>query len=536
MEPVPKLVVMEPTHCFALGEKVKKVKKSKIFEKLIEIFEMRCYTIIVDFFTRNSCMKTAYSSKNTLFRRYVPTGFFRAFEHSKWLYAAIVVVTAMWLGGCDMLAGLSGDDAGDNGGGEDVPIVESGSLRFYVSATGDDDNNNGLSEDSSFKTLTKAYVAALVSQNRKRIVVLSDLDNNGPDTLDASGTVSEPVVIEGSTSEWKIERNDGRDSSVLEIKGGARIVFKNITINGKISDDDGAAQNNRALWINGTGTKVTLGDGVVVTGQIATSSSSSTPNTKDGSGILIGGNAELEMTGDSQVTGCKTTAGNYAKGAVVVYGGGMFTMKDCAAVNGNTISTNVASNISSYGGGVYVHGGIFEMGDSAVVSENTVTTDSAYGSGVAVASGGSFTMKGSAAVSGNTVTGNTGNGGGVYICDNGSFMMKDNATISGNTVTGSVSGGYGGGVYLADNGTFEMTGGKINGNEAAGSPYGYGGGVMQEGVSFFKMFTGIIYGNTADNGSAYRSVGNNFTVEPMLLPYMTGTPTINVLNESIIVG
>jgi hypothetical protein len=425
-----------------------------------------------------------------------------------WLLAVGLV---MCLASCDIVMGwLGGDEDWDDGeNGTPHGILEPDPfdpniLSFYVDVEGDDDVNDGLSEESPFKTLAKAYTAALGSPDHKRIVVLSNLIEAGVVTLDSTAETS-IVTIEGKTTGLKIERNDGVDNSVLEIADGAQIIFKNILINGKIADNnDGTNTNNRALKITGTGTKVTLGNGVTVTGKIATSSNSDVPSEKDGSGILIGGGAVLEMIGNSLVTGCKTiTTDSDPKAAVVVYGEGTFTMKDSATVSYNTTTYSTGTNGENWGSGVYVHGSgsTFTMyGDTFICNNQSNSTNIIYSAGVCVRASGLFVMNDRAAVKDNTAS-STGtiDGSGVYLYNHGKFEMNGNATVSGNTATSSNSRASGGGVYINSNGEFTMNGGVISGNTVTGSTESRGGGVYQASPSQFTMSGGVIYGNGAGN-------------------------------------
>jgi hypothetical protein len=437
------------------------------------------------------------------------------------LYAVMAVMVGMCLSACDTVTGLLGDGVGEEEEGDDDesysfdPNIRS----FYVRNTGSD-SGNGLSESAPFKTLAKAYTAALGSSDRKRVVVLSNLIEEGLVTLPPDGTVvsgTDPVLIEGKTAGLKIERSVGADDSVLEIKGGAQIVFKNIKINGKISDNDGTNRNNRALRISGlpsgTTTKVTLGDRVVITGKLATSSGNVTADDKDGSGILIV-LAVLEMTGSSQVTGCVTnTTMNYAKGAVVAYYASEIIM------NGGSISDNTVSGTQNVlGGGVHLNGNgsILTMGEGAVISDNDISSagGTAFGGGVYVSTNGQITMKDDAVISGNRVTAAasfSAQGGGVYV-GNSSFSMSNSSAVKNNFAIGT-SSAKGGGVYV--NGySFSMgDDASISGNIVASNSTSCGGGVYQaDGTTTING--GVIFGNSAgtsnniaSNGAAYYKEG-----------------------------
>jgi hypothetical protein len=406
-------------------------------------------------------------------------------EKRLWLYMVLGLIGVAWLGACNLAFDFfespskENEEASDGDRkppeGEKNPAPEAepfdpDTLSFYVSSNGDDTNNDGRSETAPFGTLAKAYEAALASSDRKRVVVLTNLFKTGIITLDPTKKAtsgSTLILIEGKDREarLKIERSDGANDSVLEIKGGAEITFEHILINGKIAPNtNNANANNRAIAITGAGTKVTLGNWATVTGQKV---GNTLTNAKDtyGSGVLIDNGGELVMTGTGEVTGCVAT-GNRPMATVMVLSGGTLTM------NGGRISdnknTNPDSNGNSYGGGVYVSGGVFTMGDGADVSRNSITGfTGTYGGGVYISSG-TFTMGNGATVSGNTVTGLGGAfGGGIYI-SGGIVKMYDGAIISGNKLEcTNTDAGYrakGGGI-CQNGGKFKMEGGTIYGSD-----------------------------------------------------------------------
>jgi hypothetical protein len=516
-----------------------------------------------------------------------------------WLYAAMAA-GMLWIGGCADPEGLeNGEGEGEEEGANAVS--------FYIdSNTGIDAANTGREQGSPFKTLSAAYRAFSAEPGPVRLVVLSDIDvavleeiaavedKGGADLEGESGVALEntagtdapgvepvpfslqgPRVITiagGGGNPVTLKRNSGDEDSVLEIGGGARVTFVNIKIDGKKGT---GGKDRRALKITGdeggAKTKVTLGNGAIVTGKITTGSENIELTDKDGSGILVDGNAELVMTGNSKVSDCEATATTYAKGAVVVINGGVFTMDGYSAVSGNS---------AVYGGGVSVYKSTFTMGGNAAVSGNKVTGN---GGGVYVNTEGAFTMSGNATVSGNTVTstGSTAGGGGVYILNGGTFTMnggtiknnkisatdktgngggiyidgssaavimimndgavvsgngvdaatasgggiyigaatvtmKSGASVSGNTATGS-SAASGGGINFSGAGSLTITGGTVSGN-AAVSTGSTGGGVAQT-AGAFVMSGGTIYGtteddplsNTAASGAAYYQSGMNIT-------------------------
>jgi hypothetical protein len=466
-----------------------------------------------------------------------------------WLLAVALV---MWLGSCDtimdlLMAEIGGWEDENPPVEPDPPKPEPDIPSFYVNAGGSD-SNNGLSESAPFKTLAKAYTAALGSLDHKRIVVLSNLIETGLVTLDPAGKTVQgtgPITIEGKTAGLKIERSVGMNDSVLEIKGGAQVAFKNIKINGITND----IVFHRALRATGTGTKVALRDGVVVTGKITTNSGDGEPNNKDGSGILIDSSAELVMTGNSLVTECQTIAvSGHPKAAVVVYGAGKVTMYDHATVSNNTVTYNVSTADStefSFAAGVVTFGenSLFTMNDDAVIRNNQSSSSNGPvdGGGVTICRGSVFVMNDRAALKDNTAFSTNGRiqGGGVYVTSGGTLVMNDNTAVSGNTAisTNNEAGGGGVFIYTTLSSSFMMNGGVISGNTAIGGTTSYGGGVHQASSNSnqFTMNSGIIYGNnagnlsnTANGGAAYDKAGNG-TVTPATL----GTTNNTIINGVI---
>jgi hypothetical protein len=329
----------------------------------------------------------------------------------------------------------------------------------YVS-TGGDDENNGLSEDAPFATLAKAVTTVGSGDTYRRIVVLTNLVESGAVTINTA--MENPVTIEGREFNLKIERAEGIDDSVIIIKGGAKINFKNIFING----DRSTAVYHRALDIGGTGTGtlVTLEDGAKITGK--KSSSHAPGNTEQhGTGILVRAGAKLVMNAGSSVVNCRKV-GEHAGGAVFLYMGGKFEMNEGAAITGSDLR---------HAGGVQLY------------SANGATGDTRS----------EFVMKGG------TISDNiTANGAGAVLVENSDFTMEG-GMLDHNTTSSS-----GGGVYVQTGGHFTMKGGKISRNTA-----GSGGGVYVNGNSDTTKFSlegGVICGGT-QGYSAETNIANSGT-------------------------
>jgi len=107
-----------------------------------------------------------------------------------------------------------------------------------------------------------------------------------------------------------------------------------------------------------------------------------------------------------------------------------------------------------------------------------------------------------------TLNGAELNDGIITVADGGTLVMEDGSRLTGNAVTTDYTGG---GVRIASGGaTFNMTGGRIEDNNATGN----GGGVHVTNGGTFNMFGGSIAGNSAttDGGGVFVSDGATFTM------------------------
>jgi hypothetical protein len=274
---------------------------------------------------------------------------------------------------------------------------------FYVSNTGSDFADG--SETTPFATLLKAYEAASTDDKRKTIAVLTDLETTGAVELNIENPLT--ITIRGVTATPpKLTMSAGTNESVIEISNQAKVKFQNITIDGKAN-----SMTNRALYVSGAGTKVTLVRGATITGK---------------------------------------TNGSTIKGAGVYVEDGAWLV-----LSGGEIVDSVSNGL---GVGVYLTGGsIFTM-ISGKISRNTSTFMSAAGLGVLMEGGSTFAMSGGE-ISGNSATGIGSQGGGVLLQANSTFMMRG-GKISGNSVRN-----FGGGVSnWGGVSTFLMSGGVIYGS------------------------------------------------------------------------
>jgi hypothetical protein len=217
----------------------------------------------------------------------------------------------------------------------------------------------------------------------------------------------------------------------------------------------------------------------------------------------------LEMKTGSSITGNVNSSSSNYGGGVYVAGNGTFTM------SGGTVSNNSASPSSTIygsGGGVYVaSGGTFKINGGAVSGNSASSSSSnSFGGGVFINSGtfdmNGGTVSGNSAVTTSSSSSSSSGGGGVSI-SGGTFTMRGGA-VSGNSVTASNSSSYcfGGGVYVSTTGRFTMSGGVISGNSAATTAsnpsYCYGGGVfVYEPGTFNQQTASILYGSTESDSA-----------------------------------
>jgi predicted outer membrane repeat protein len=408
------------------------------------------------------------------------------------------------------------------GGDEEDP---GSALSFYVSGNDEgSDANDGLSEDTPFKTLLAAYEAARDSTDRKHIVVLSDLSDAGAVVFDPDGGSTELITIKGEGGEHTITRSTGTNGSVLEITNGAKIEFLDIKVDGISGNTDKEPVGyNRAIKVDGVGSAVTLGKGAVITGKLEGTASGDGFTTGDktlqGSGVSVTYSGTLTITG-GEVTGC---LGTKSLGAVFARYGGSVQM-DGGSIHHNTtyrgggVAMYQDSKFEMTGGEIYKNtangkagGGIYVMGNSdspptlTLAGGKIFNNEAMEGAGVYVASQlFSFTIGDGVEISKNTAT---GSGGGIYAKDSGENSGESTITMTGGTISENTATNDGGGVYMEsafNNVSFTMTGGKISGNTAGKDNLsgGNGGGVYviksQNGgdkVATFTLKGGVVYGS-----------------------------------------
>ncbi|MDR2048912.1 MAG: hypothetical protein LBP69_05610 [Treponema sp.] len=334
---------------------------------------------------------------------------------------------------------------------------------YYVRADGSD-QNDGLSEETPFRSLFKAMTAASKA-DIKTITLLSSLDvlseqsSNSERVFIIQGTGEDLITIRGKNSgEKTVLSGAGAGRRVILVKGISYICFENVEISGGSSAGEGGG-----IGIGG-GSRVILGRGTIITGNRSETV---------GGGIAVAPGGKLYIRGGS-------VSGNVSLGV----GGGV------AAVGADTVLVmeggEIRENKAEGGGGVAVYeGGVFTLKDG-VVSGNQAAI---AGGGVVLNRGAALTMEGGG-INGNT---SAGSGGGVALIDSCTFTML-NGEIANNT-----GREYGGAVAADHTATLVLQGGNIRGNSAGA----HGGGIFSSG-GFFKAPESlcVIYGNDAPEENA----------------------------------
>ena len=275
---------------------------------------------------------------------------------------------------------------------------------YYVSAAGNDDND-GLTEATAFKTLMNAAGKAR-NGDIKTITVIGTLNQASEGDFHVD-FIFQPVTDKSEVLITGVPGATGTRRAVLSAAGTekasvfivmSKIRFEHIEISG-------SPIRGFVVGIDG---EVTLGEGAAVRNNsgggvsIATIKEELRVFAKPGSLILDGGIVEGNRSAGS--------------GAGIVVAGA-FTMKRGAVRN------NTSTGTDSVGGGITIESTEPVTITGGEISGNTA----AYGGGVYIWSGGRVTMSGGS-ITNNTATRGVG---GVFV-DEGAVFTQQGGTISGN--------------------------------------------------------------------------------------------------------
>jgi predicted outer membrane repeat protein len=332
---------------------------------------------------------------------------------------------------------------------------------YFVSASGNDESNNGRSESTAFKTIKRAIEVA--SQGAiKRIIVLGTLSQsteNGKyrDTVfDIAYEGKSELIICGkgnSTAKEKaILSASGTKKRVVKITGGGPIRFENIEISGANTDGYGAGV------MGGGKQQITLGNGTIIKNNITS---------ENGGGLLAQGNCTIEEGVEITQNTAKNGGGIY-----IPYSWNTLTIK------GGTISKN--SSVVD-GGGIY-----FENAYNEFTIENGIVKDNIAGN-----NGGGLYLQDKCVIQNVSITNNSAKnmGGGIYMgrggygaasVEIGSFDIQNNkaqfgaglylaagkCSLSSGSIKNNIAGFVGGGVYVATKSEFIPNESVITENKA----------------------------------------------------------------------
>jgi hypothetical protein len=362
---------------------------------------------------------------------------------------------------------------------------------YYVNAElGDDEENNGRSEEAPFQTLTKA---------------LSEAESTGTRTVTIIGTLAAESVSLMSRDEILItgKANPGEgEAAVLygATFSGGRLRFENITIrNGYLRLNTvtarlgsntvvmyGIVASNSDLTVNQNarisssagygidmvfGTLTLEGNAVItnspcgITAQraeIRIGGNAAVTNNRGNGGIELSDNCSLTLSGAALISGNSGPKG----GGITAGKNCSISMTDTASITGNTSNSN-----NTFSGG----GAVMLTNSSLTLNGGTISGNyAALGGAVFIGVKSMFSVK-EGTIQGNRAT----NGGAAYLSGDTSALNMAGGTISGN------SAANGGGVYIY-RGTLELPGGLIEGNSATS----FGGGVYVRYTGRYSMQSG----------------------------------------------
>lgn len=264
------------------------------------------------------------------------------------------------------------------------------------------------------------------------------------------------------------------ENTIADVKPGT----PKITLNGGKIDSNKAEKSGGAAYLRHETEFIVTGADVQVTNNSAE---------EDGGAIYIAhGNANIQNG---------TFTGNVAS-----KNGGALYVNGTLSMSGGTIDGGEKASNATNGGGVYVIGGNVELTNGTIA--NCAATNNGGGVHVSNTSVTFGSVDGRIYVTGNTAK----NGAGFYLDQTGTG--EHSTTISNGEISKNVASECGGGMYLTGtNGKITVTGGKIDGNQAAN-----GGGIYLIDSAELEVVDGYIIKNRAvgmpDEGimTAYNSV------------------------------
>jgi predicted outer membrane repeat protein len=332
----------------------------------------------------------------------------------------------------------------------------------YFVMSGGSDRNNGLTEQTPFRSLFKA-IAMAAGSPIKTITVMGTLDVNTEQSTNAErvffiyGDKKDTILIRGKATdtEQAVLSAAGSGRRAVLIRGQVHIRFEDIEISGGTSSGEGGG-----IGI-GPSSTVTLGSGAVLRNN---------RSENIGGGAVVAPGGTLHLEGGRILDNYSAAVGG---GAAIMGSNSSFVMKD----------GEIGNNHAQGGGGIAVYqGSTFTMA-GGTIHDNVADL---AGGGVLVNQSAAFTMEGGI-IRGNR---SSGSGGGAALLERGAFVLKDGE------INGNRAAEHGGGIAADDVSTINVQGGFISANRAASQ----GGGIFTAG-SFVKS-GGKIYGDDVPEDEA----------------------------------
>jgi predicted outer membrane repeat protein len=354
-------------------------------------------------------------------------------------------------------------------------MAQEAPLSYYIRANGNDQNNNGRSETTPFKTLRRAIEVASQGTIRRITIIgtlnqASEAGNSRDGVFVINYRGREELTITGkpdaSQQQKAILSATGTNKRVVYLYvGDGGIRLENIEISGANIRGDGAG-------ISIDNGRLTLGAGTKIVSNIAS---------KNGGGLCISGGAKtfieegVEISQNAAERGAgicldrswnelTISGGNINNNKASGFGGGIYV--DDASNTFKIETGNIANNVAeNSGGGLYIAGYRESILMNVTVSENTAKNK---GGGIYMGWGGnvvSSSENGANVVMDNCIVSNNKAefGAGIYF-HVGKF------TLSSGSITGNSAEFVGGGIYVASIEkkpvNFIHSGGEVSGNQA----------------------------------------------------------------------
>jgi uncharacterized repeat protein (TIGR01451 family) len=320
------------------------------------------------------------------------------------------------------------------GAGIGVPGVAHAVGFRYVAPAGDDEGNDCRAPTKPCASVQHAVdKAAPGDQIRVAEGTYTDLHNiivSGR-TVAQVVYITRPVVIRGGYSRDFGTWDPSRHVTVLDARGGGRVIF----VTGNIS--------------------ATL-EGLHIQGGNAASMAYAHPSDAGG-GVCI-------------ISAAVTIRNNRVFSNSATDGGGLFLLSSSASLSGNTVISNSARRAG---------GGLFVILSAPMLNGNLIGDNQGGTMG-----GGLFLLSSVARLSGNTILSNTaGQGGGL-------FTRLSTATLEGNVIISNTANTFGGGLRLAERSVATLSGERIAANRAI-----TGGGVLLAGSCTATLTNTLIADN-----------------------------------------